>query len=622
MSLNRHIRAWYRATLEEDVYLALRVALTYLVFGALWILLSDRFVASLVQDAEMLSRLQTVKGWLFVVVTAVLIHLIVWSAVRARRKLRIEKRESQRFLDTLIENLPGMVYSCRADAEWTLTFVSPGAEELTGYPAAELMGPGEQTLASLAHELDRERIRREAAAAIERRRPFQLEYRLQTRCGEVRWVWAQGQGVFDDDGELRQIDGFVTDVTARRRAEDRIVLQVERLRALRAIDKAIMGSMDLQITLDLVLDQITRQLGVDAASILTFDSSSDRLHHMAGRGFRTDAVRNSQLRLGEGAAGRAALRRETLRVDNIATADDVDVSWLPAKEAFVSYFAVPLVCKGQLVGVLELLHRSTLDPDESWTEFLETLAGQTAIAIDNAYMLERLQRANAELRVAYEDAIEGWARALDLRDHETEGHSRRVMEMAVALAERMGVEGEKLLHIRHGALLHDIGKLGVPDSILLKEGPLNDEETEEMRRHPEYAVDLLASMAFLEPALDIPHYHHERWDGTGYPHGMRGEEIPLAARIFAVVDVWDALLSDRPYRAAWSEAKAWAHIREQAGSHFDPDVVDAFFALLDAKGEPAGSTEGVLFLPFESRRSSRPDRLDRSRLASGRDSLP
>lgn len=599
-SLEKRIRAWHRASLQEDVFLALRVALTYLVFGGVWILLSDLLVASLVHDAEMLSRLQTAKGWLFVVVTAVLLHLIVWSAIRARRKLRKEKRESKRFLDTLIENLPGMVYSCRADAGWTLTYVSPGAEELTGYPPAELMGPGKLTLATLAHESDRERVMREAAAAIERRRPFQLEYRLRTRSGEVRWVWAQGQGVFDDDGELRQIDGFVTDVTARRRAEDRIVLQVERLRGLHAIDQAIMGSVELQITLALVLDQVTRQLEVDAAAILTFDSSSDRLHHVAGRGFRTDSVRHTQLRIGEGAAGRAALRRETLRVENIAAADDVDFSWLPVKEAFVSYFAVPLVCKGQLVGVLELLHRSTLDPDESWLEFLETLAGQTAIAIDHANLFEDLQRANADLRVAYEDAIEGWARAVDLRDHVTEGHSRRVMELTVTLAERMGVEGKKLVHIRHGALLHDVGKLGVADRILLKDGPLNDEETAMMRRHPKLAVELLESMAFLEPALDIPHYHHERWDGTGYPEGLRGEEIPLAARIFAVVDVWDALRSDRPYRAAWPEARARAHIREGAGSQFDPDVVDTFFALLDAKGEPAGSTEGELSSVRES----------------------
>ncbi len=602
--LEKRIRAWYRATVEEDVFLALRVAVTYLVFGGLWILLSDRFVAGLVHDREMLSRVQTAKGWLFIVVTAVFLHLIVWSAVRARRKLRRDKRESERFLNTLVENLPGMVYSCRADAEWTLIYVSPGAEELTGYPAAELEGPGKQTLASLAHESDRERVMREAGAAIERRQPFQVEYRLRTRCGEIRWVWAQGQGVFDDDGRLRQIDGFVTDVTARRRAEDRIVLQVERLRALRAIDQAIMGSMDLRITLDLVLDQVTRQLEVDAAAILTFDADARRLEHAAGRGFRTDSIRNTRLRLGEGAAGRVALRRETVRVADIANPGKFDFSWLRPEEEFVAYFGVPLICKGQLVGVLELLHRSKLDPDDSWLEFLETLAGQTAIAIESANLFEGLQRANAELRAAYEDAIEGWARALDLRDHETEGHSRRVMEMAVALAERMGVEGDELVHIRHGALLHDIGKLGVADSILLKDGPLNDEETAAMRRHPEYAVDLLASMAFLEPALDIPHYHHERWDGTGYPHGMKGEEIPLAARIFAVVDVWDALLSDRPYRAAWSEERVRAHIREQAGRHFDPDVVEAFLALRDEADGPE-SADAVEYSPsFGSLRRS------------------
>lgn len=591
-ALRTRVQAWHTSTVEEDGYLALRIAVSYLVFGVLWIVLSDRLVAGLVRDPDALSRLQTIKGWLFVVITAVLLHLIVWSAVRARRKLREEKEESERFLHTLIENLPGMVYSCRADADWTLSYVSPGVEELTGYEADDLMGAGMATFEQLAHPSDRDRVLRHIGEAIRERRPFALEYRLEQRSGRIRWVSAQGQGVFDEEGELRQIDGFLTDVTARHRAEDRIALQVERLRALRAIDQAIMGSLDLRITLGLVLEQITRQLEVDAAAILTFDEGAGHLEHAAGRGFRTDAMRDTRLRLGEGAAGRAALRRKTVRVNDVTSPGELDFSWLPAEEDCVAYFGVPLICKGELVGVLELLHRSPLDPDESWLEFLDTLAGQTAIAIADARLFEGLQLANAELRVAYDDAIEGWARALDLRDHETEGHSRRVMEMTIALAERMGVEGQDLVHVRHGALLHDIGKLGVPDRILLKDGPLDSEEIEAMRRHPEYAVELLSSMAFLKSALDIPHYHHERWDGTGYPHGLKGEEIPLAARIFAVVDVWDALLSDRPYRAAWSMKRVRDYMMQQAGRHFDPAVVNEFLALQDearASASPGAS---------------------------------
>lgn len=194
-------------------------------------------------------------------------------------------------------------------------------------------------------------------------------------------------------------------------------------------------------------------------------------------------------------------------------------------------------------------------------------------------LLESLQFSNNELVLAYEITLEGWSRALDLRDKETEGHTQRVTDMSVRLARAMGLSEEELIHIRRGALLHDIGKMGIPDSILLKPGPLTEEEWVIMRKHPGYAYDLLAPITFLHPALAIPYCHHEKWDGSGYPRGLKGTEIPQAARIFAVVDVWDALCSDRPYRPRWPEGRVYEHIRALAGSHFDPQVVDAFLAL-------------------------------------------
>lgn len=577
--LARRVHTWYRATLEEDVYLALRIALSYLLFGGLWILLSDRLLVSLVQDAELLSRLQTVKGWLFVIVTALLLHLFIWSAVRARRKLREQKRESERFLETLIENLPGIVYRCRDDAEWTMQYMSPGAEQLLGYRADELVGSGDPSFGSLIHEGDRERVDVTVREALDARRPFQVEYRIRTRAGDTRWVWEQGQGVFEADDRLSQIEGFITDVTERHESQERIKSQMRRLRALRAIDLAIMGSLDLRITLEVVLDQVTSQLAVDAAAVLVFDEQRELLERKAGRGFHPDTTLRTRFRLGLGPAGRAALRRERVRLDSLAEARAEEFDWLSEEEGFTTYLAVPLATQGKLRGVLELLHRAPLPATEDWLEFLETLAGQAAIAIDNACLFEGLERANMELRVAYDQAIEGWARALDLRDHETEGHSRRVMELTLLLAERLEIPGEEMVHIRRGALLHDIGKIGIPDRILLKPGPLTEEERAQMQRHTQYAVDLLSPMPFLEPALDIPHYHHERWDGGGYPEGLSGKEIPLAARIFAVADVWDALRSDRPYRHAWPEDKVRDHLRGEAGRHFDPEVVEAFLAI-------------------------------------------
>ena len=191
----------------------------------------------------------------------------------------------------------------------------------------------------------------------------------------------------------------------------------------------------------------------------------------------------------------------------------------------------------------------------------------------------KLREANQQLLAAYEATIEGLSHALDLRDRETEGHSRRVTELTVKLAKALGISGDEIMHIRRGALLHDMGKIGIPDAILHKPAKLNDEEWGIMRKHPQLAYDMLYPIEYLRPALEIPLNHHEKWDGSGYPHGLKGEDIPIVARLFAVVDVWDALTSDRPYRPAWSEEEAATYIRQESGRHFDPQVVDLFFKI-------------------------------------------
>jgi putative nucleotidyltransferase with HDIG domain len=237
---------------------------------------------------------------------------------------------------------------------------------------------------------------------------------------------------------------------------------------------------------------------------------------------------------------------------------------------------VPLIAKGQIKGVLEVFQRDPFQLNPEHVTFLEMLAGQAAIAIDSYQLFENLQSSNSSLIMAYDETIEGWSRAVDLRDQETEGHSKRVTEMTLRMASMMDFKPEELLYIQRGALLHDIGKLGIPDSILLKPGPLTDEEWVIMRKHPQLAHDMLKPILYLSKAIDIPWCHHEKWDGTGYPRGLKGENIPLAARIFSVVDVWDAILSDRPYRKGWSVDKARTYIQEQAGKYFDPHAVDIF----------------------------------------------
>ncbi|HZD55662.1 MAG TPA: HD domain-containing phosphohydrolase, partial [Anaerolineales bacterium] len=356
--------------------------------------------------------------------------------------------------------------------------------------------------------------------------------------------------------------------------------RMQRLDALRSIDLAISSSLDLRVTLNVLLEQVLSLLNVHAADVLLLNPQTQVLTYRAGCGFRTGVMSRAQMRLGDGHAGQAALERQIVRSNLTNDSGSMARAQFLAGEGFVSYCGVPLLAKGQVKGVLEVFHRSELSYSPEWLEFLETLAGQAAIAIDSAELFEAQDRTHHELVIAYDATIEGWARALEMRDVETEGHSRRVTEMSLRLASAMGLGEAELVHVQRGALLHDIGKMGIPDEILRKQGPLTEEEWEIMHQHPVHAYNLLAPITFLRPALEIPYCHHERWDGSGYPRGLKGEQIPLPARIFAIVDVWDALLSERPYRPAWPESKALAHIKEQAGAHFDPRVVDAFLKLL------------------------------------------
>jgi putative nucleotidyltransferase with HDIG domain len=195
-------------------------------------------------------------------------------------------------------------------------------------------------------------------------------------------------------------------------------------------------------------------------------------------------------------------------------------------------------------------------------------------------MVDNLHRSRRELLNAYDNTLEGWVRALELRDKETQGHSERVIELTLKLADSMGIHGEALTNLRRGALLHDIGKMGVPDAILHKEERLSGEEMAVIRNHPQLGYDMLKDIDYLQPALEIPYCHHERWDGTGYPRGLKGNEIPLAARIFAIVDVWDAMTNDRPYRKAIPEDEVISHLVAQSGRHFDPEIVEAFLRIL------------------------------------------
>ncbi|MHC1681409.1 MAG: GAF domain-containing protein [Clostridiaceae bacterium] len=241
----------------------------------------------------------------------------------------------------------------------------------------------------------------------------------------------------------------------------------------------------------------------------------------------------------------------------------------------------PLIARGRALGVLELQSYSKDRFDLEDADLLSLMANTAAIAIENAHLYSGLQQVNLQLTAAYDKTIEGWSRALDLRDRETEGHTRRVVELTLLLADELSLTREHKEEIRRGALLHDIGKMGVPDHILNKPGPLTQDEWQIMRMHPIYAYEMLEPILFLRGALTIPRWHHEKWDGKGYPDGLVGEAIPLEARMFALADVWDAISSDRPYRKAWQRVKVINHFREQKGKHFDPTLVEVFLSLIE-----------------------------------------
>lgn len=378
-----------------------------------------------------------------------------------------------------------------------------------------------------------------------------------------------------------QIILIARDITKYRENEIKMDRQRQQLSILRSIDLAIASGLDLNLLLSMLLDRITALIGADAATILLLNPKTNLLEFLSGNGVHSNTLQSVRLKVGEEYAGRVALERTLIHILDIR----MDQTEFPRarlfrQEHFVTYWGVPLMAKGRVLGVLELFHRSLFTPDVDLRNFLVTAAGQAAIAVDSAKMFSELQKSHIELSLAYDAAIEGLSRALDLRNKETSEHTSRVAGITVSLAARLGVEQSALVHLRRGAVLHDIGKLAIPDQILFKPGPLASEEWEIMRRHPTIAVELLSSVGYLELALEIPHWHHEKWDGTGYPDSLSGEDIPFAARLFALADVYDALLTKRPFRSAWPKEDTVRYMESESGKHFDPKILPEFLDLV------------------------------------------
>lgn len=490
--------------------------------------------------------------------------------------------QSEAYYRALIENAADGVVL--VDAQGKFKYLSPAVERILGYPQDALQG---HSIAAYIHVEDRERILTAFQNGVNQPNLIaRLEFRAQHHNGS--WIYLETFAhnlVFDP-----RIAGIVVnyrDVNERKEAEANLRRYTTELEVLSEVSSALRQARKLEEMLSLLVVKSTQVLGGGIGAIYLRDGASD---HFVARGLYqtgkapriTSSTFSMRHPLGEGITGHVAQTGQLYIAHNIHhdpitrfLADDFELL-----QDIITQISFPLFSQEGLIGVMHvgLPHIHVFTTEE--IRLLTAIAEIAGNAIHRAALYEETEHYALELEKAYEATIEGWARALELRDEATEGHTRRVTSLTLRLARQMGISEEELVHIRRGALLHDIGKVGIPDNILLKPGPLTLEEMALMQNHPSYAQVMLNNIPFLKPAMAIPYSHHEKWDGTGYPQGLKGEEIPLAARIFSVVDVWDALSSDRPYRPAWSTEKIREYIRARTGEDFDPKVVEVFLKMM------------------------------------------
>lgn len=363
------------------------------------------------------------------------------------------------------------------------------------------------------------------------------------------------------------------------------VIQVEnqtrKIQAEYSINRILQSSLNFRETFKAISDVLSELVEADACIVLKYNPASRQFDLLATQGLDARALAKIHLYIENGLTRQVVGKRRSIQVENMTLSEDNENHInLFSQEGFQAHITIPLINQRDLLGVLEVFWRETQYADTWKLEALQMIGEAITFAMEHTTVMEDLKRRNDELTTTYTATIEGLSRALELRDLETEGHTRRVSALTVRLAGHMQIPPDQCASIQQGALLHDMGKLGIPDAILLKPGSLTPQEWKVMQQHPLYAYNILAPIISLRQALDIPLYHHERWDGSGYPYGLKGEQIPLSARLFAVVDVYDALTSDRPYRSAWPRSQAVEYLREQAGQQFDPQVVAHFLELI------------------------------------------
>ncbi|MBN2500155.1 MAG: PAS domain S-box protein [Anaerolineales bacterium] len=437
--------------------------------------------------------------------------------------------------------------------------------ESTGYKREELVGASVRKIFETQEEF--ERSMSEISRQVKEKGTAVIETRTLRKDGTTYDALVHFAPLDPNDPSLGQTDVAI-DITDRKQHERELETFITLATALRQVD----NRNDM---IPIILEQTVKLMSGNGATLVRHDADTGKLTFERGIGI-SQAVTGKTLPVGKGISGLVVETKEPYVCNDLAN-DPVNVRLVDVPMSTAG-IAMPMIAEGEIIGVLWVHKEHAFSVND--VNILTIISEISANALHRTALFENLENSHQELATAYDTTLEGWAKALELRDKETEGHSRNVTELTLQLAKKLGLDREALLHIRRGALLHDIGKMGISDAILLKPGPLNDAEWDIMRQHPVYAYELLSPIPFLEKALDIPYCHHENWDGSGYPRGLKGEEIPLAARIFTLIDYWDALNSDRPYRNAWSKQKILDYIEENKGSIFDPNIATEFLDMI------------------------------------------
>jgi len=396
--------------------------------------------------------------------------------------------------------------------------------------------------------------------------------------------------------EQEDVSQFCTQIADELNVVDtqfnQLVEERDGLKTLAEIGESLTSALDSNAILEKVLDSIIRLAKAERCFLMLL-TPDGKARVQIGRNWKHETLSPEEQAISKTIVNQVIEKKKAVLTTNAETDPRFDATESVMNFKLRSVMCVPMIFQQSLLGVIYADHRLRSEQFSiAKIELLSKFANQVAIALRNANLYENLQQTHMKLKIAhneleeaYDTTLEGWATALELRDQATEEHTKRVLSLVVQLAEKMEIPDEDIVQIRRGAILHDIGKMGIPDQVLGKPEALTDDEVEIMRQHPLLAVKMLSRIKFLSGALEIPMFHHERWDGDGYPHRLKGEDIPLSARLFAVIDVWDAMTSERPYRKALPLNKAKEHIQDGAGNHFDPKVVEVFLEMIEEEGE-------------------------------------